>query len=38
MALLIALTSAAIAAKIVCDFLQNLKDEVSRYNERHELK
>ena len=38
MALLIALISVAIAAKIVCDFLRDLSIEVSRYNERRELK
>lgn len=38
MALLIALISAAIAAKIVCDFLRDLSIEVSRYDERRELK
>lgn len=38
MALLIALIAVAVAAKIVCDFLRDLSDEVSRYNERRELK
>lgn len=38
MALLMALISAAIAAKIVCDFLRDLSNEVSRYDERRELK
>ena len=38
MALLTALISVAIAAKIVCDFLRDLSNEVSRYDERRELK
>lgn len=38
MALLTALISVAIAAKIVCDFLRDLSNEVSRYDKRHKLK
>lgn len=38
MALLATVILIAAAAKICCDFLRDLSDEVSRYRERRELK